>query len=151
MLYASSRATATPHIEYIQEASQRVLTQHRQLREAGNEEAADELAQLGLHMLETVSSHQGADTIESRSLMLFMQEKFLRLNGQKNGLLERVAERERVGQLGEQVDQILARENLLDPSQLDGYAYRLHDLGEVAAAEWLVEEVGELPEAADPN
>ncbi|MGI9240002.1 MAG: hypothetical protein ACR2RV_04335, partial [Verrucomicrobiales bacterium] len=56
-------------------------------------------------------------------------------------------ERERLAGLGESVRQIFARAELLDPGRLAGYAERLHGQGEVAAAEWLVEEVGELPPA----
>ena len=144
--YASARATSMPHVEFIQELSQRLIDQHQKLLAAGEDEEARELEELGLGMLETVAGHGGADTLGSRTMMLFMQEKLLTAAGDSEGRLEALtAERERVGQLGQQLNRIFSDDELVDQSQLDGYAYRLHDLGEVRAAEWLVEQVGELP------
>jgi len=145
--YASARAAATPHVEFVQALSQRVIEQYQQLHAAGEDEAARELEQLGLGMLETVAGHGGADTISSRTMMLFMQENLVRAAEDPDGRLEALsAERERVAELGEQVRTIFNRDDLVDDAQLAGYAFSLHDLGEVAAAEWLVEQIGELPE-----
>jgi hypothetical protein len=143
----SSRATAMPHVDQIQSLSQRLIEGYQRLQADERPEEAAELVELGIGMLETVAGNSGADAIGSRTMMLFMQEQLLTAAGDPGGDLDGLtAERERVARLGESVKQIFGHEGLLDAAQLDGYAERLHDQGEVGAAEWLVEQVGELPQ-----
>ena len=149
-LYASSRASALPHLGYLQALSERLIEHQTRLSAAGDDVAAAELNELGWSMLETVNAHRGSNTISSRTMILFMQEKILR-SGQNNaGALETlVAERQRVAALGERLRQVFADGAFIDHSQFDGYAHRVHDIGEVEAAEWLLEQIGELPDDSE--
>ncbi len=148
---ASAGVSSMPHVEQVQSLTQRLIEYQRELREEGEDEMASEVVELGTAMLETVAGNSALDAIGARTMMLFMQENLQRAAGDPNQTLTALsAERERVAGLGESLRSIFAREGLLDASQLAGYSERLHDQGEVAAAEWLVGEVGELP-PTDPE
>ena len=143
--HASAKFVAMPHVEQIQSLSQRIIQQHQKLVEEGEADSAAELVSLGMSMLETVVGNSGADVIDTRTTLLMMQENLQRAAGDSSGKLQALAEeRARLGYLNHQVREIFGREDQLDPAQLDSYAERLHEMGEVGAAEWLVEQVGEV-------
>jgi hypothetical protein len=125
-----------------------LLQHYQRLVADGQEEAAAEVADLGMGMLETSAGGSRADSIGALTTMLQMQENFQTVAGDPHGNLAGLrAERERIGQLSSQLGKIFSRGMLVGQPLLDDYAERLHDLGEVRAAEWLVEQVGEVPDA----
>lgn len=142
--YASASVSTAPHVEQVQALAERLIQYQQSLVAEGHDEAAAEVAALGLEMVETVAGGSALDAIGSRTMMLFMQEKLLGAAGDSEENLALLsAERERIAGLGESLRTIFATEGLLDTRQLDGYAERLHTEGEVRAAEWLVEQVGD--------